>query len=227
MQIENQVFRPDRSEQINELAPALAKAQSEMEAAGMNADNPFFKSKYADLSEIVRASRPALTKNGLSVSQRTLILDGEKVLSTLLLHSSGQWIEGIMPINPAKTDIQSLGSYISYLRRYTYAPMVGVVVVDEDDDGERDMKQYRSQSSYEKPQAKRYEPSSSRREQTLSECITKEQLEDLEFELNEYPELAKSIKSAYSVDALRDLPKEAYRTIMTKLRENKAAMGTK
>jgi hypothetical protein len=227
MESQNQVCRPDRSEQINELAAALAKAQEEMQTAGMNADNPFFKSKYADLAEIVRASRPALTKNGLSVVQRTLVVNDEKVLSTLLLHSSGQWIEGIMPINPAKTDIQSLGSYISYLRRYTYAPMVGVVVVDEDDDGEGEMKPYRPAQQYDKPQQKRYESASTRREQTLSQCITKDQLDDMEFELNEYPELAKSILSAYGVDSLDNLPKEAYRTIMTKLRENKAAMGTK
>lgn len=221
---ENKIIRPDRSEQINELAAALAKAQAEMETAGMNADNPFFKSKYADLSEIVRASRPALTKNGLSVIQKTLLLDGERVLSTLLLHSSGQWVEGIMPIQPAKTDIQSLGSYISYLRRYTYAPMVGVVVVDEDDDGEQDMKPHRAPSQYEKPQPKRYESAAPRREQTLSQCITKDQLDELEFELNEYPDLAKMIKSSYDVDSLMDLPKEAYRTIMTKLRQNKAAI---
>lgn len=129
------------SDDLNELFAALAKAQSEMEVAKTDNANPFYKSKYADLTAIVKASRPALVKNGLCIIQRiSMNGDGRMYLLTRLAHSSGQWIESKMAINPSKTDVQSIGSYITYLRRYTYAAIAGVTVSDEnDDDGESAM----------------------------------------------------------------------------------------
>jgi len=130
-----------QSENLNELFAALAKTQGEMEEAEFNSSNPFFKSRFSDLASVVKASRPYLTKNGLCVIHRILPDDhGQSCLRARLGHSSGQWIDSQVPINPPKQDIQSIGSYISYLRRYTYAALVGVVSSDEDDDGERAMK---------------------------------------------------------------------------------------
>ncbi len=124
---------------LGELFKALALAQNEMEAAITDATNPFFKSKYAKLEHVVKASRPFLSKHGLSVSQRPFILEnGQRVLLTRLCHSSGEWMEGCMAINPPKEDIQAMGSYITYLRRYNYSCITGVVTEDEsDDDGEK------------------------------------------------------------------------------------------
>lgn len=129
--------------QYNELFAALAKSQAEMHTAGPNSTNPFFKSKYADFGEIVKVSRPALTKNGLCVIQRVINSENGMELCTTLGHSSGQYIESVIKINPLKTDVQSLGSYITYLKRYAYTAIVGVVVSDEDDDGEASMKEVR------------------------------------------------------------------------------------
>jgi hypothetical protein len=125
------------SAELNALFTALAKAQAEMKIASREVSNPFFKSTYSDLPSLIEASRPYLTKNGLCVIQRTLV-NGNSVcyLSSRLGHSSGQWIEAKMPILPAKQDIQSIGSYITYLRRYTYACLVGVASGEGDDDGE-------------------------------------------------------------------------------------------
>lgn len=126
-----------QSPQINELAAALAKAQGEMDLAGKTSDNPFFKSKYAKLDSIQRASRPALSKNGLSVVQSKAIEDNQLLLITTLLHSSGQWIKSVSPVKPDKAGIQELGKYISYLLRYDYASVTGTIICDnpEDDDG--------------------------------------------------------------------------------------------
>jgi len=122
------------SEELQDLFCALAKAQEEMEVAKTENVNPFYKSKYADFNSVVKASRKCLTKNGLSVIQRVLTNGTDKMyLFTRLCHSSGQWIEAKMPINPPKTDIQSIGSYITYLRRYNYASIVGVATSDDDD----------------------------------------------------------------------------------------------
>ena len=111
---------------INELAVALCKAQSEMKGARALADNPFFKSKYADLESVWEAIREPFTKNGLCVLQPTSIIDGRLVVRTLLLHSSGQMIEGITPVKSKDESAQAMGSAISYARRYGLSSMCGV-----------------------------------------------------------------------------------------------------
>jgi hypothetical protein len=124
----------NQSEQINELAAALAKAQSEIQPAIKDSTNPFFKSKYADLSSVWSACKTPLTKNGLSVLQTMEPRDGQLTLVTTLAHSSGQWIRSFLPIISQKQDAQSIGSAITYMRRYSLAALVGVTT-DEDDDG--------------------------------------------------------------------------------------------
>lgn len=126
-----------RSENINELAKALALAQSEMGVAKKDSENPFFKSSYANLESIVLACRAALTKNNLAVSQTTKYENGVLLLVTTLLHASGQYIFGEYPIISQKQDPQAVGSAISYAKRYALAALVGVVSSDEDDDAER------------------------------------------------------------------------------------------
>lgn len=145
----------NQSEQIDQIATALAKAQSEFTPAIKDADNPFYKSKYANLCSINKACQGPLTKNGLSVIQSTVREEtGHWVLITKLLHSSGQWLSSMTPIITAKADIQSFGSAISYARRYGLAALVGVVT-DEDDDGEAASPADRKQPIQKKPDVKR------------------------------------------------------------------------
>ena len=176
----------NKSEQLNELFAALSKAQAEMHIAGLTATNPFFKSKYADLKELVLASRPSLTKHGLAVSQVVHINE----LVTILGHSSGQYISSSIEIRPTKTDVQAYGSYITYLRRYAYAAIVGVVTGDEDDDGN-----LASSSNGQ------YSPKNEVNK------VTTEQLDQLESELNGYPELAERMKKGMNIKKLEDFPK--------------------
>lgn len=125
-----------KSESIKELATALSKAQSEMHGAKKTAINPFHKNKYATLEDVWDAIREPLTKNGLSVVQ-TLGFD-EKMgptLTTMLLHSSGEWIEGTRPLHAKSPDPQAIGSAITYARRYDMMALLGIC--PEDDDGER------------------------------------------------------------------------------------------
>jgi len=127
----------EESLNLGKLYEALAKAQLEMMPAKTSSNNPFFKSKYADLAEVVRASRTALAKNGLAVMQYVKDgYEGKSLLCTRLGHASGQWIESSIPIKAEKPGIQGFGSNLSYLRRYMYAALVGVVATGEDDDGE-------------------------------------------------------------------------------------------
>lgn len=127
------------SETIGKLAEALSKAQGSMNEAKEDASNPFFKSKYADLTSVWRACRDSLTKNGLSVSHTTMLMNEEIVLVTTLLHSSGEWQRGYYPLMLAKRDPQAMGSAITYAKRYALAAIVGVCVEGEDDDAEKSM----------------------------------------------------------------------------------------
>jgi len=126
----------NQSDTLNELYTALNSAQQEMSIAKTDSDNPFFKSKYADFASIVRATRPALSSNGLCIIQTIQTESDRTFLVTRLAHKSGQWIDSKAMISPQKPDIQSFGSYITYMKRYAYSAITGVVCDDGDDDGE-------------------------------------------------------------------------------------------
>ena len=124
----------NRSEQINELAAALATAQGQMGGAKKESDNPFFKSKYADLASVVDAIRGPFAEHGLSYVQAPKPIDGERVcVETLLMHASGQWISSEVDVPVSKQDAQGYGSALTYARRYGLQAIAGVAA--EDDDG--------------------------------------------------------------------------------------------
>lgn len=123
----------NRSEQINELATALAKAQAELRNPVFDSANPHFKSKFASLATVRDTVTPVLSKHGLSVTQWPETIDGHVHVTTLLAHTSGQWLSSTLHIPTAKQDAHGAGSSISYARRYALMACVGVVG-DEDDD---------------------------------------------------------------------------------------------
>ncbi|SEI98232.1 ERF superfamily protein [Azotobacter beijerinckii] len=122
----------NKSEQINELATALAKAQGELENAAKSSDNPHFKSKYADLAEILNTVRPVFSANGLSVSQCPSFEAGIVSVETVLMHRSGQWMSSVISAPVSKQDAQGVGSAITYCRRYSLAAVAGIAQEDDD-----------------------------------------------------------------------------------------------
>jgi hypothetical protein len=122
------------SPELHELGAALAAAQLEIRDAKKSSVNPHFKSKYADLSEIVGVVRPVLAKHGIAVIQGASAAGNAVTVTTRLLHKSGQWIE--MPLTMVAKDAgpQAIGSCITYARRYGVAAICGIAS-DEDDDG--------------------------------------------------------------------------------------------
>lgn len=122
------------SDGLNEIAAALAKAQGEMSNAVLNKDNPFFKSKYADLAGIRDTVTPALSKNGIAVSQTTEFIEGFLYVCTRLIHSSGQWIECNYPIISDTNKPQAMGSAMTYARRYSLSAICNISS-EQDDDG--------------------------------------------------------------------------------------------
>lgn len=119
----------NKSETISKLATALVKAQSAMGSAKKDSNNPFFKSKYADLAEIISVVKEPLLKNGISFLQ----IVTESGVETTILHESGEFISGVTPVVVSKTnDPQALGSAITYARRYGLQAMLGIPAEDDD-----------------------------------------------------------------------------------------------
>lgn len=125
-----------QSESVVEIAKALIAASGELENVSKNAANPHFRSKYADLAGILNSVRPVLAKYGLAVTQFPAYDPANKVVAveTMLVHTSGQWISGIVGAPTTKPDAQGVGSAITYCRRYSLAAVLGIA--QEDDDGE-------------------------------------------------------------------------------------------
>ena len=122
-----------KSDNIEKLADALSKAQSEMKGAQKKSTNPFFKSSYADLHTCIEASFPHLTKHGLSVIQGNYTdARGSFYVTTMLLHSSGQWIKSKLKMPITKADAQGVGATITYARRFALSAMVGISQYDDD-----------------------------------------------------------------------------------------------
>lgn len=151
------------SQETKDLDAALATAQGEIRHALKDAENPFFRARYADLASVWSACREALAKHGLSVSQWPCAWDpaanyvetlvkatqareaggkdrdpavqaGTITMVTRLAHASGQWLQATMVMPVAKQNPQAVGSAITYARRYALAAAVGVAP-DDDDDG--------------------------------------------------------------------------------------------
>jgi hypothetical protein len=123
----------ERSDSIAKLAAALSKVQAEIEGAKKDSSNPYFNSKYADLAACWGVAREPLAKNELSILQEPATNGTRLILTTTLMHSSGEYVRSSFEIPVVKQDPQGFGSAITYARRYALSSIVGIS--PEDDDG--------------------------------------------------------------------------------------------
>jgi len=122
-----------KSESIKHLAIAMNKAQAVMSGAKKSAANPFFKSKYANLEEVIACIKEPFESNGLSFMQFPITEDDRAGVETIVMHESGEWISGSFMLKCSKTDPQGMASAITYARRYGIQSIAGIP--SEDDDG--------------------------------------------------------------------------------------------
>lgn len=184
----------EMSESITDLAAALAKAQGQIEFAKKDSANPHFKSKYADLASVWEACREALSSNGLSVVQAPgPCVDNRMTMTTMLMHSSGQWIREILTIPLSKVDAQGYGSATTYARRYSLAAMVGIV--QDDDDGNA---------------ASNPKGASNEGGRDASRVIDKKQLAELQKLVSDTGSDAGALCDHFKIGALPDLPADKF-----------------
>lgn len=125
----------NKSDSIKNFADAMCKFQGEVKNPPKSANNPFFKSKYTPLDVLIDQAKPLLEKNGLSYIQSCSGDGSNIVVVTLLMHSSGEWVESDpLTLKADKATAQGAGSAITYARRYALAANLGLAS-DEDDDG--------------------------------------------------------------------------------------------
>lgn len=116
------------------LDAALAKAQAEIIPATKDVNNDHFGKKYADIASVWEAARPALAKHGINVTQWPLdSTDGRLRILTRVAHD-GEFYQCIFSMPVEKSNAHGYGSAITYARRFTLGPAVGIVS-EEDDDG--------------------------------------------------------------------------------------------
>ena len=151
----------ETSQSISKIMPALHKAQTAMGSAKKGADNPYFKSKYADLGSVLESCKSLLNDNGITILQphsTQAFTNSEGVtltkdfVETVLIHESGEFIKSSTPVVVAKqNDPQALGSAITYARRYGLQSLLSIPA--EDDDGEGAMA--RKGTSFKKKEVKK------------------------------------------------------------------------
>jgi hypothetical protein len=217
------------SEQLDQLATALAKAQAEMPPAEKNGFNPHFKSHFSTHEDLVNASRPSLTKNSLSVIQGCKRNDDKEIiLYTRLMHASGQWIQSEDLINPIKTDPQGIGSFRTYMERYSYKALVGVVSSDEEDDAEYLRDQYKptQTNGYQKTYQTTTQTQSVQHNGSLlrqgfeGQAISSQQLEQFNRKLTTHIELLGKMISSMKLDTLAQFPQSEFLKAMDRIDEH-------
>jgi hypothetical protein len=122
------------SQSIENISKAIIALNAELSNPKNTADNPFFKSKYAPLNEILNEVRPLLSKHGLAIIQNTMSIEDRIGIQTVIIHSSGESIASdILLLKADKDTAQGQGSAITYGRRYQVSAMLSIASEDDDD----------------------------------------------------------------------------------------------
>jgi len=198
------------SEQVDKLFAAICKAQMEIKVAPKDSNNPFFKSKYADLQTVWETVKGPLSANGLFVVQPSVPNGDHMSLITILGHTSGQWIKCITPMNlrPTRMDkngqiyethlsAQEVGSLTTYYKRMALSQITGCYAGEADDDGN--------------------EVSGKR----VKELINDDQIKQLIKSIGTDTEAKEIILKRFNAKAFSDIPKENFATMMTWLESKK------
>lgn len=130
--IEQPIYTPP----IAKVSAALVKAQKEFKPASKSGNNPHLRSKYAKLEDVIAAVKDGLSNNGLAFTQTSHIENGLLILTTRLIHESGEVLYSNISIPITKADAQGIGSTLQYCRRYSLSSLLGVSTGELDDDGQ-------------------------------------------------------------------------------------------
>jgi len=206
-----------RSDQINELAESLSVAQGEFPSIPYNRSTASWNDDFSDLDIVMKYVRPILSKNKLSISQWTELVDGGAIiLHTELLHASGQWKESCIKVVPHRNDIKTLDSLMADYRRHQALFILGITLSGDPKD---DAGEYAMAIPYE--EIAEGDTTKLVRKKESYESITADQLDEIRYELNGYPDLTEELMDKYKLRDLSDMPKSKYNFAITQIRKFK------
>jgi hypothetical protein len=214
---------PYESEDTKEITTALSKAQGKFQKISFNRTSSYLGLGYTDLNNILTAVLPALEANQLAFTQQqTISPDGAVTLVTKLRHSSGQWIETRARVIPQKNDVKTFESILNTHKRLSAMSLLGITIANDpaDDDGELAMASANTILAKGASLKDAYKA----KDQSF-EAITKEQVEELQYELDGYPELAEEIMNRINIQSLADMPKNLFLPTTRRIREIKLGLG--
>lgn len=205
----------NQTEDIKELVAALSKAQRKMEPAKFNRVNPYFKNRYADFRSCMDACRVPLADNGLSVMHYCETINDKLNLVTMLAHTSGQWIKSQFPLNTKNMDSQSIGSAMTYAKRYSLSALLGIVSDEEDDDGEASHGRFQQHAAKVNSQ-----PVVKSSTAPISLNLSKNQvsiIKNLESKLDDECKfkLYAWMKNSFKVDSIEDMPADSFQKVFS------------
>jgi len=207
--------QPYESKETNELNEAIAKASLEFPKIKVNRQNPYLASGYSDLHEIMNKIRPILGKFGIHVVQQRKLMDGASMLTTKIWHSSGQWIESRVLLNPSKNTIEAYGSNLNSMKRFEIMDMLGLTVSNDpfDDDGEADM-----ELAHEVTEGGAKLKTLYNKKNESYDVVTAEQYGELKLELDTEEDLASDILDNLHIKSLRELPRTRFLPTISRIR---------
>lgn len=214
----------NKSESIKELSIALAKFNGEVSKIAKDKSNPFFKNTYATLDSIIDEVRPVLTANGLSIMQLPSG-DGEHaIIKTLLLHTSGEWIESEpLVMKPVKNDPQAIGSCITYARRYSITSFLSLNTGEDDDGNGASHKPQVKPVSTPKPQTSNYTPKAETKPTTATDeqkgLITTAQAKRLFAISGGNSELVRTILTKHGYSSSKDIKTSDYELLSKEIEQ--------
>lgn len=193
------------SESIKNIAEAMSKFQGSIDSVKQESENPYFKSKYSDLNSIWSAIRADLSYYGLSVIQEAQTLDVGVSVTTMIMHSSGEFLEfAPLTVFLGKKDAHSVGSACSYAKRYSLCAALGVVTTGEDDDANR--------AQYTGPA-----------KGNIEKKVTPEQIKELQKHLEKNKELHENVVSymmnKFNTTDLKEMPVQLYQYTLDKAKQ--------
>ncbi len=177
-----------QSENIAELAKALASVQAQLQPAIKDSLNPHLKNKYADLTSVIDAIQPLLGKAGIALIQSEIFVNDTPCLETMLAHESGQWKSGhqVLHVEAGKgiNLNQAHGAALSYARRYGASAMVGITAEDDDGHSASPAKKAKQPTVRDTPPKQDSEPTERSTDQ--KDADFRSRLEELQIELASY-----------------------------------------
>lgn len=208
---------PYQSKETKDIDEAFSKAQLEYPSIFPDKRNAWEQTDYAEFNTIMEKIRPVMAKNGLALSQFTVINgnEGGRVLHTRLRHASGQWFESREKIIPEKNDDATYASTLMYKKRHQAMALLGITVRDDKYDDDAAVATLESRKMFAKGTElnTKYDPRNE-----SPETINAHELEELKYELGQYPEIGEDLMKTLRIQSLQDMPKSKYRAAVEKVR---------